>query len=533
MTTYTINLTNGSLLTTISPQTENTSSTPITLFGQGVLNYGQLFNDNYVHMIEHFANSTAPANPLVGTLWYNSAFSIYQVWNGTTWVALRPDVVFPNDAGITTALISTAPSIVGVFSNGNIIATFSDIAVSNASLPPNISFRNNNYAFASRFPYGIGTGISISSDTELNPSDNSDTLVTSRWVKLQGYASSFDSATIITALGYTPLNPANNLSELVSKPTARTNLGLGTISVQSASAVAITGGTIDGTILGSISPSSATFTTIALTGSQTAKFVLVAPNASAGAPTWRQLLFSDISGLGTMSAQSASAVAITGGTIDGTVIGGSTPNTGTFTTVESGDYNVQSEQVVGPRQTGWTAPVGTVSRASLNTSAATTTIIAQTLAALINDLLTHGLIGTSPITSAVIARPKAIFQVYEGATLAIAATTNRPNAVFNVAQGALASISRPKAAFVLIEQVTMAVSATTNPPIALVEIGPTLYVAAATNPPIASVVVNVANNLDVVATTNKPIAAIIMKSGNTLAVSATTNRPTAFFGMHA
>ena len=260
---------------------------------------------------------------------------------------------------------------------------------------------------------------------------------------------------------------------------------------------------------------------------------MVAPNASAGAPTWRQLLFSDISGLGTMSAQSASAVAITGGTIDGTVIGGSTPNTGTFTTVESGDYNVQSEQVVGPRQTGWTAPVGTVSRASLNTSAATTTIIAQTLAALINDLLTHGLIGTSPITSAVIARPKAIFQVYEGATLAIAATTNRPNAVFNVAQGALASISRPKAAFVLIEQVTMAVSATTNPPIALVEIGPTLYVAAATNPPIASVVVNVANNLDVVATTNKPIAAIIMKSGNTLAVSATTNRPTAFFGMHA
>jgi hypothetical protein len=41
----------------------------------------------------------------------------------------------------------------------------------------------------------------------------------------------------------------------------------------------------------------------------------------------------DITGLGTMSTQSASAVAITGGTIDGATIGGTTPGAGTFTSV--------------------------------------------------------------------------------------------------------------------------------------------------------------------------------------------------------
>ena len=41
----------------------------------------------------------------------------------------------------------------------------------------------------------------------------------------------------------------------------------------------------------------------------------------------------DITGLGTMSTQNATAVAITGGTIDGTSIGATTPSTGVFTTL--------------------------------------------------------------------------------------------------------------------------------------------------------------------------------------------------------
>jgi hypothetical protein len=53
------------------------------------------------------------------------------------------------------------------------------------------------------------------------------------------------STTVTTSIGG-KLAKADNLSDLVSASTARTNLGLGTIATQNANNVAITGGTIDG-----------------------------------------------------------------------------------------------------------------------------------------------------------------------------------------------------------------------------------------------------------------------------------------------
>lgn len=49
--------------------------------------------------------------------------------------------------------------------------------------------------------------------------------------------------------------------------------------------------------------------------------------------SWQVITTSDVSGLGGMATQAASAVAITGGTINGTTIGASTPSSGVFTTI--------------------------------------------------------------------------------------------------------------------------------------------------------------------------------------------------------
>lgn len=54
------------------------------------------------------------------------------------------------------------------------------------------------------------------------------------------------AANITAVLGYTPMRGSNNLSEITNAGTARGNLGVGTMSTQNANAVAITGGTISG-----------------------------------------------------------------------------------------------------------------------------------------------------------------------------------------------------------------------------------------------------------------------------------------------
>jgi trimeric autotransporter adhesin len=88
---------------------------------------------------------------------------------------------------------------------------------------------------------------------------------------------------------------------------------------------------------------SATNTLSKLTGNTTAtkKFLTQTGTGSASAaPAWGTVSAGDISGLGTMATQNANSVTITGGTIDGVTIGGTTPAAGTFTvvTATSGIY---------------------------------------------------------------------------------------------------------------------------------------------------------------------------------------------------
>jgi hypothetical protein len=66
--------------------------------------------------------------------------------------------------------------------------------------------------------------------------------------------------------------------------------------------------------------------------------------------------------------------------------------TGDINTSEA--YGVDGVQVVANRRTGWTAATGTATRTSFATSTVTTEQLAQRVKALIDDLATHGLIGS-------------------------------------------------------------------------------------------------------------------------------------------
>ena len=79
---YTINLTDGNVFATIADGTVNTSSSMI-LVGKNYAGYGEFLDENFVHLLENGANTTAPSSPLTGQLWWDKTNSLLKVYNGT------------------------------------------------------------------------------------------------------------------------------------------------------------------------------------------------------------------------------------------------------------------------------------------------------------------------------------------------------------------------------------------------------------------------------------------------------------------
>lgn len=81
---YTINHYNGTNLATVADGTVDTS-TDLTLIGKNYAGYGQSQNDNFVWLLENFANTTQPPNPVSGQIWYDSGNKKIKFWDGTYW----------------------------------------------------------------------------------------------------------------------------------------------------------------------------------------------------------------------------------------------------------------------------------------------------------------------------------------------------------------------------------------------------------------------------------------------------------------
>jgi hypothetical protein len=80
---YTINLTDGTVFATIADGTVNTSSSMI-LVGKNYAGYGEFLDENFIHLLENGANTTAPSAPLIGQLWWDKANTLLKVYNGSS-----------------------------------------------------------------------------------------------------------------------------------------------------------------------------------------------------------------------------------------------------------------------------------------------------------------------------------------------------------------------------------------------------------------------------------------------------------------
>lgn len=85
--TYRINKTDGNILADIPDGTFDTASSSLTLIGKNVTNFGEVFNENLVKLLENFSSSTAPEHPIKGQLWYNTSTGRLNVYDGSSFRA--------------------------------------------------------------------------------------------------------------------------------------------------------------------------------------------------------------------------------------------------------------------------------------------------------------------------------------------------------------------------------------------------------------------------------------------------------------
>ena len=80
---YTVNKTDGTVLTIVGDGTVDSTTTDITLVGRKYSGYGEVLNENFVKILESFANRTAPTQPLEGQIWYDTLEGRLKVYTGT------------------------------------------------------------------------------------------------------------------------------------------------------------------------------------------------------------------------------------------------------------------------------------------------------------------------------------------------------------------------------------------------------------------------------------------------------------------
>ena len=346
---YIINNSRGQIVAVVADGTTNSTATDLTLVGRAVTNFGEFQNENYVYLLENFADSVAPSQPILGQLWYNSStdeISAYSTANVFVALASQDYVqaqkISPAFTGVPTA--PTANS--GTASTQLATTAFVTNSVQLAGVPtaPTATVSTNTTQIATTAFVQNNKVSPAFSGTPTAPTaaynNNTTQIATTAFVQGEKLSPAFSGApTTPTAANGT------STTQIASTQFVENSLNnLGTMSVQNANAVAITGGSISGIVplalisggTGASSPAVArnnlqlgdlatqTVANVYITGGDITGITDLAiadggtgASTAAGARTNLGLATGAVTTVGTMAVQNASAVNITGGDISG------------------------------------------------------------------------------------------------------------------------------------------------------------------------------------------------------------------------
>ena len=82
---YTVNKTNSSASVSsyIVQDSILNSETDLAFVGKGYSGYGEIVAEDFLHLLENFANTSAPNKPITGQLWYDESKQRLKVYEST------------------------------------------------------------------------------------------------------------------------------------------------------------------------------------------------------------------------------------------------------------------------------------------------------------------------------------------------------------------------------------------------------------------------------------------------------------------
>jgi hypothetical protein len=79
---YQIDRFNGTFLVSVDDQTINSTATDLRFVGRNYSGYGEIENENFLHLLENFANSSAPPRAISGQTWFDTSTKKLKIYDG-------------------------------------------------------------------------------------------------------------------------------------------------------------------------------------------------------------------------------------------------------------------------------------------------------------------------------------------------------------------------------------------------------------------------------------------------------------------
>jgi hypothetical protein len=99
---YQVDKFNGQFFVSVEDGTIDTSS-DLRFVGKNYAGYGEVQNENFLHLMENFANTNAPPKQVTGQIWFDSANKKLKFYDGSRWKLASGAEVSPTaPSGLTT-----------------------------------------------------------------------------------------------------------------------------------------------------------------------------------------------------------------------------------------------------------------------------------------------------------------------------------------------------------------------------------------------------------------------------------------------